>query len=192
MALFQANTSNVYEMKFGRPQTVLLTADMPNCTIVELGGTQEATSRELDHCHSVTQKAMTSVVGQWLIVAPEINAQQYRTIDGQIGKFVLEAGETYSAYELRKLDRIEYSDAYFKESDVAGLAVGQKFDVQAKDAKGAIFAKASTGGCLNVVSITDLWLPIVLQANIASAQGTGNSAKLMPASCKMVKLEVVK
>lgn len=192
MALFQANTSNVYEMKFGRPQTVLMEADMPNCTIVELGGTKEATSRELDHCHGVTQKELTAVVGAYVIVAPEINAQQYRTIDGQIGKFVLEAGETYSAYELRKLDRIEYSEAYFKASDIAGLAVGQEFKVQAKDAKGAILTKVVSDGALKAISVTDLWLPIMLQANTASAQGSNNPAKLMPASVKMVKLEVVK
>ena len=42
MALFMCNTSNVHEMKFGRPQTVLLEAEMPNGAIVTLGATQEA------------------------------------------------------------------------------------------------------------------------------------------------------
>ena len=189
MALFMCNTSNVHEMKFGRPQTVLLEADMPNGAIVTLGATQEAKDASLDHAHAVTEGALTSVVGAFVIVAPEINVQQYRMIDGQIGKFVLEAGETYSAYMLQKLDRLEYSDAYFK--DAGTLKVGDKVNVQAKGTNGERFVKHDTG-CLRIVSIHDLWLPVMLQANVATAQGSNNPAKLMPASCKMIKIEVEK
>ena len=108
MALFMCNTSNVHEMKFGRPQTVLVEGKdaLPNGVIVTLGATKEGTARELDHVHGITEGALTAVAGKFIVVAPEINAQQYRTIDGQIGKFALEVGETYSAYQLSVLDRI--------------------------------------------------------------------------------------
>lgn len=185
MALFMCNTSNIHEMKFGRPQSVILEAEMPNGAIVTLGAVQD--DKEGDHLHSATAVAGASVIGKFIVVAPEINAQQYRTIDGQIGKFVLEAGEAYSAYMLQKHDRIEYSDAYFE----ATLPdVGDKVNPKAKDANGAIFTETS-GAALEVVSVRELWLPIVLQANIATAQGEGNAAKLMPTSCKMIKLEVI-
>lgn len=184
------NTSNIHEMKFGRPQTVLNNEERPNGVIVTLGATQEATSRELDHCHTVTEGALTAVAGKFIIVAPEINAQQYRKIDGQIGKFVLEADETYTAYQLSVLDRIEYSDAYF--ADASALVVGDKVNVQAKGVNGERFVKASSGGAMRVVSITPLWLPVMLMANTAAKQGSGNLAKLMPESCKMIKVEVEK
>ena len=183
MALFMCNTSNIHEMKFGRPQSVILEAEMPNGVIVTLGAVQD--EKEGDHLHSASQVAGASVIGKFIVVAPEINAQQYRTIDGQIGKFVLEAGEAYSAYMLQKHDRIEYSDAYFAELP----AKGDKVNPKVKDANGAVFAKG--GAALEVVSVRELWLPIVLQANIEGAQGAGNPAKLMPESCKMVKLEVI-
>ena len=169
MALFMCNTSNVHEMKFGRPQTVLVEGKeaLPNGVIVTLGGTQEKTARELDHVHGITEGALTSVAGKFIVVAPEINAQQYRKIDGQIGKFALEVGETYSAYQLSVLDRIEYSDAYF----VAVPEVGDKVKVQAKDAKtGARFVVDNAAGCLRVVSVVDLWMPVMLAANEASGQ----------------------
>ena len=183
MALFMCNTSNIHEMKFGRPQSVILAEAMPNGAIVTLGAVQDDT--EGDHLHSATAFAGASVIGKFIVVAPEINAQQYRTIDGQIGKFVLEAGEAYSAYMLQKHDRIEYSDAYF----AALPEVGDKVNPKAKDANGAVFA--ASGAALEVVSVRELWLPVVLQANIATAQGSGNAAKLMPTSCKMIKLEVI-
>ena len=188
--LFMCNTSNVFEMKFGRPQTVLNEEERPNGVIVTLGDTKEATSRELDHCHAITDGALESVEGAFIVVAPEINAQQYRKVDGQIGKFVLEAGETYSAYKLSKLDRIEYSEAYFK--NASALVVGDKVKVIAKDANGERFEEDNSTGCLRVVSIVDLWMPIMLQANTSTAQGSGQAAKLMPNSVKMIKLEVIK
>ena len=184
MALFMCNTSNIHEMKFGRPQSVILADAMPNGVIVTLGAVQD--EKEGDHLHSATAATGAAVIGKFIVVAPEVNAQQYRTIDGQIGKFVLEAGEAYSAYMLQKHDRIEYSDAYFA-GDLPKK--GDKFNPKAKDGNGAVFAAG--GAALEVVSVRELWLPIVLQANIADAQGKGNAAKLMPESCKMVKLEVI-
>ena len=184
MALFMCNTSNIHEMKFGRPQSVILEAEMPNGVIVTLGAVQN--DKEGDHLHSASQVAGASVIGKFIVVAPEINAQQYRTIDGQIGKFVLEAGEAYSAYMLQKHDRIEYSDAYFAGAEPKK---GDKVNPKAKDENGAVFAAG--GAALEVVSVRELWLPVVLQANIAEAQGNGAKAKLMPESCKMIKLEVI-
>ena len=182
MALFQCNTSNVHEMKFGRPQTVLNDAVRPNGVIVNLGDTLESQARELDHCHAISEGSLAQVEGAFVVVAPEINAQQYRTIDGQIGKFALEAGETYSAYKLQKLDRLEYSEAYFDEVP----AVGAKVNVKAGTGLAPRFSK--DGQALRVVSVVDLWLPVMLQAN----QEPGQPATLMPASVKMVKLEVIK
>ena len=173
------NTSNIHEMKFGRPQSVILEAEMPNGAIVTLGAVQD--DKEGDHLHSATPATGGEVIGKFIVVAPEINAQQYRTIDGQIGKFVLEAGEAYSAYMLQKHDRIEYSDAYFAALPEVGAKVNP-------DGNGKF---AANGAALEVVSVRELWLPVVLQANIATAQGAGNAAKLMPESCKMVKLEVI-
>lgn len=183
------NTSNIHEMKFGRPQTVLNDQERPNGVIVTLGATKEAEARELDHCHGVVESALDSVVGKFIIVAPEIIAQQYRKIDGQIGKFSLEADETYTAYMLSLYDRIEYSDAYFQ--DAEALVVGDKVNVIDKSANGERFAKAEEGA-MRVVSIVPLWLPNVLMANTATKQGSGELAKLMPQSCKMIKVEVEK
>lgn len=190
MALLMCNTSNVHEMKFGRPQTVLNEVERPNGVIVDLGATKEtATARELDHVHAISEGAMETVVGKFIVVAPEINVQQYRKIDGQIGKFVLEAGETYSAYELRKLDRMEYSEGYFM--NAAALKVGDKVNVQVKGTNGERFVKAS-GGCLRIVTIVDLWMPVMLAANDGVAQTGEQDAKLMPATIKMIKVEVEK
>ena len=189
MALFMCNTSNVHEMKFGRPQTVLNDVERPNGVIVTLGATKEGQARELDHCHAITEGALTEVAGKFIVVAPEINVQEYRKIDGQIGKFVLEAGETYTAYELRKLDRIEYSEGYFV--NASALVVGDAVNVQAKGVNGERFVKAASG-CLRVVSIVDLWMPVMLAANDGVAQVGGQDAKLMPATVKMIKVEVVK
>ena len=193
MALFMCNTSNVHEMKFGRPQTVLNDVERPNGVIVTLGATKEGQgqARELDHCHAIEEGALTSVAGKFIVVAPEINVQEYRKIDGQIGKFVLEVGETYTAYQLSVLDRLEYSDAYFK--DAAALKVGDKVNVQQKDANGARFVKADTGGAMRIVSIVPLWLPVMLAPNIGvGGQQDGQPALLMPQSCQMIKVEVEK
>ena len=79
-----ANTSNVKEMKNGRPQSVQAPKALPNCAIVTLGDTMEATKAELDHVHAVTAGAAQTAVGKFVIVAPEINVQQYRMIDNDI------------------------------------------------------------------------------------------------------------
>lgn len=185
--LLMANTSNVKEMKGGRPQTVLLEETKPNCTIVTLGNTMEGTSRELDHVHSVEfLTSVSEVVGKWVIVAPEINVQQYRKIDNQIGKFVLEPNETYTAYELQELDRLEYSEGYF--TSIEGLNVGDFVEI---DANGK-FAKdedgSDTTSPFKVVSITELWRPIVMGVNASASQPLA----LQPVAPKMIKLEVVR
>ena len=192
MALLMCNTSNVHEMKFGRPQTVLVEGEAcPNGIIVTLEATKEKDGRELDHVHAIKEEAAEAVIGKFIVVAPEINVQQYRKIDGQIGKFVLEVGETYSAYELRKLDRMEYSEGYFM--NATALKVGDKVNVQAKGANGERFVKASGAvGAMRVVSIVDLWMPVMLAANDGVAQVGGQDAKLMPATIKMIKVEVEK
>ena len=187
-----ANTSNVKEMKNGRPESVLLKtaagktdgAALPNCAIVSVGDVVEG-----DHIREAKALAATNAVGKFVVVAPEINVQQYRTIDGQIGKFVLEAGETYSAYELRKLDRMEYSEGYFE--GASALVVGDKVNVKAPAVNGERFVK-NASGCLRVVSIVDLWMPVMLAANDGVAQIGGQDAKLMPTSVKMIKVEVEK
>jgi hypothetical protein len=176
MALLMCNTSNIHEMKFGRPQSVILEAEMPNGVIVELGAVQD--DKEGDHLHSATPAKGAEVIGKFIVVAPEINAQQYRTIDGQIGKFVLEAGEAYSAYMLQKHDRIEYSDAHFTSTPEVGAKVNP-------DGNGKFVA----GAALEVVSVRELWLPVVLATT--QGNGKGEAAKLMPESCKMIKLEVI-
>ena len=177
MALFQCNTSNVDEMRHGRPQTVLNDAERPNGVIVTLGATQEAEARELDHCHAIEEGALSKVEGAYVVVAPEIMEDQYRTINGQIGKFALKADETYSAYRLQKHDRLEYSEAYFD----AVPAVGEKVDVKAGEGLAPRFSAG--GAALRVVSVVDLWMPVMLAAN--SKEGA-----LMPTSVKMIKLEV--
>ena len=186
---FMANTSNVDSMRHGRPQSILLEkaqckvdgAFLPNCTIVTLGDTLESRGREYDHLHPVTVGALTSVVGASVIVAPEINVQQYRTIDGQIGKFLLEADEVYTSYDLIKGDRLEYSEGYF--ASMTDVKVGAKFNVQA-DGK---FVK-NDNGALRVVTVREQRMPVML----AAVQAATTNAAFTPASIKMVKLEVIK
>lgn len=187
--LLMANTSNVKEMKGGRPQTVMFTEGglKPNCTIVTLKDTMEETARELDHVHAVEfLTSVDSVVGKWVIVSPEINVQQYRKIDDQIGKYMLEEDETYTAYQLQALDRLEYSEGYF--TSIEGLEVGDFVEIDgtgkfAKDGDGSV-----TTSPFRVVSITDLWHPIVMQANKTAKQPLA----LQPKAPKMIKLEVVR
>ena len=114
-----ANTSNVKEMKDGRPQTVMFTKeqakDLPNCTIVTLGATMQSTAPELDHVHAVSEldaeaEAEAVAAGTaYVVVAPEIMVEETRRTDGHIGLFRLEADETYTAYKLQKHDRLELS-----------------------------------------------------------------------------------
>ena len=178
MALLMANTSNVKEMKNGRPQSVQAPKALPNCAIVTLGATQEATKAELDHVHAVTAEAAETAVGKFVIVAPEINVEQYRMIDNDIAKFMLEKDEVYTAYELQLHDRLELSEGYFVSMD--GLAVGETVNIAAD---GKLTAKIeSKAGCLKVISIREQRLPMVVLPN-----GT-----MRPSAIKMVKVEVVK
>ena len=178
MALLMANTSNVKEMKNGRPQSVQAPKALPNCAIVTLGDTMEATKAELDHVHAVTAGAAQTAVGKFVIVAPEINVQQYRMIDNDIAKFALEANEVYTAYELQLHDRLEFSADYF--ASMAGLAVGETVNIAAD---GKLTAKVdSKAGCLRVVSIREQRLPQMVLPD----------GSMRPAAVKMVKVEVVK
>ena len=176
MALLMANTSNVKEMKNGRPQSVQAPKALPNCAIVTLGATMEATKAELDHVHAVTAGTAKSAVGKFVIVAPEINVQQYHMIDNDIAKFMLEKDEVYTAYELQKLDRLELSAGMF----AAVPAVGDTVNIAAD---GKLTAKIEEGaGCLRVVSIREQRLPQMVLPN----------GSMRPAAIKMVKVEVVK
>ena len=176
MALLMANTSNVKEMKNGRPQSVQAPKELPNCAIVSLGDTLEKTKgAEFDHVHAVTAEAAETAVGKFVIVAPEINVEQYRMIDNDIAKFRLEKDEVYTAYELQKLDRLELSEGMFA---AGALVVGDTVNIAAD---GKLTTKVS-GGCLRVVSIREQRLPqMVLQ-----------DGSMRPAAVKMIKVEVVK
>ena len=124
---FMCNTSKIKSMKLENPKTVMFEGDVkPNGTIVTLKATQEKTKgREYDHVHAVEfLTSVNEVAGKYIIVAPEINVEQYRLIDNQISKFVLEADETYAAYRLQVGDRIEYTDGYFAEGVADTLVVG--------------------------------------------------------------------
>ena len=184
MALFMCNTSNVKEMEIGRPQTVMFDGEevKPNGSIVTLGDTVEKTKgRAYDHVHAVTFGEAETVEGKFIIVAPEINVEEYRTIDGQIGKYVLEAGVTYSAYQLQKLDRIEYTDAYFVSPEDLEVGDTVKINAQGK------FEKEDSNGALRVVSILPTHLPVMM------APGKkGQKISLMPQAGLKIKLEVVR
>ena len=176
MALLMANTSNVKEMKNGRPESVLLKdktgateGALPNCAIVSVGEVVEG-----DHVREAKALAATNAVGKFVVVAPEINVQQYRMIDNDIAKFALEAGEVYTAYELQLRDRLEFSQDYF-----ATLPnVGQTVNI----ADNGKLTAATEQGCLKVISVREQRMPMVVKPNGA----------MMPASIKMVKVEVVK
>ena len=174
MALLMANTSNVKEMKNGRPQSVQAPKALPNCAIVTLGDTMEATKAELDHVHAVTAGTAKTAVGKFVIVAPEINVEQYRMINNDIAKFALEAGEVYTAYELQLRDRLEFSQDYF----ATVPTVGQTVNI----ADNGKLTASIESGCLKVISVREQRLPMVVKDN-----GT-----MTPASIKMVKVEVVK
>ena len=175
MALLMANTSNVKEMKNGRPQSVQAPKELPNCAIVKLGDTLEKTKgAEFDHVHAVTAEAATSAVGRFVIVAPEINVEQYRMIDNDIAKFRLEADEVYTAYELQKLDRLELSEGMF----AAVPALGDTVNIAAD---GKLTGKIADG-CLRVVSIREQRLPQMVLSD----------GSMRPAAVKMIKVEVVK
>ena len=186
---FMCNTSKIKSMKLENPKTVMFEGeDKPNGTIVTLKATQEKTKgREYDHVHAVEflTSETDAVAGKYIIVAPEINVEQYRLIDNQISKFVLEADETYAAYRLQVGDRIEYTEGYFTSPE--GLVVGDFVNVNAsgkleKDADGT-----DTTSAFRVVSILPAQYPIVMKPGKKS-QPIG----LMPEAGKKIKLEVVR
>ena len=169
MAYLMANTSNVYEMKFGRPQSIIAPKDLPNCAIVTL----DALNTGEDHVRTVKAEAKETAVGQFVIVAPEINVEQYRMVDNSIAKFSLEKDEIYSAYELKLLDRLEFSADYFTSVPTVGQTV--------KIAADGKLTGHEDDGCLKVISVREQRLPMVMINGVLS-----------PASVKMVKVEVVK
>ena len=176
MALLMANTSNVKEMKNGRPESVLLKTaagktevTLPNCAIVSVGDVVEG-----DHISEAKALAATNAVGKFVVVAPEINVEQYRMIDNDIAKFALEAGEVYTAYELQVRDRLEFSAEYFETVP----SVGQTVNI-ANDGK---LAAAEESGCLKVISVREQRMPMVVAPN----------GEMLTSSIKMVKVEVVK
>lgn len=178
--LLMANTSNVKEMKNGRPQSVRLEGAsdevkvLPNCAIVSLGDTLEGEAAELDHVHTAKAIAATNAVGKFVVVAPEINVQQYRMIDNDIAKFALEAKEIYTAYELQKLDRLEFSADYFATKP----AVGQTVNI----ADNGMLTAAADSGCLRVISVRKQRMPMVVLPN----------GQMATQVVEMVKVEVVK
>ena len=176
MALLMANTSNVKEMKNGRPESVLLkdkagavAGALPNCAIVSVGDVVEG-----DHIREAKALAATNAVGKFVVVAPEINVQQYRMIDNDIAKFALEAGEVYTAYELQVRDRLEFSEEYF----ATVPSVGQTVNI----AENGKLTAATEQGCLKVISVREQRMPQVVLPN----------GSMRPAAIKMVKVEVVK
>ena len=176
MALLMANTSNVKEMKNGRPESVLLKdktgkteGTLPNCAIVSVGDAVEG-----DHVREAKALAATNAVGKFVVVAPEINVEQYRMINNDIAKFALEAGEVYTAYELQLRDRLEFSAEYFETVP----SVGQTVNI-AGDGK---LTAAAESGCLKVISVREQRMPMVVLPN----------GSVRPAAIKMVKVEVVK
>lgn len=176
MALLMANTSNVKEMKNGRPESVLLkdktgavAGALPNCAIVSVGDVVEG-----DHIREAKALAATNAVGKFVVVAPEINVQQYRMIDNDIAKFALEAGEVYTAYELQLRDRLEFSAEYF----ATVPSVGQTVNISDN---GKLTA-ATEQGCLKVISVREQRMPQVVLPD----------GSMRPTAIKMVKVEVVK
>lgn len=127
MALIVANTTNVKEMKNGRPMNVevpaateAFTDGLPNCLIVKLGETKQGTvgaegyNGELDHVYEV--EIVTEVAREdlqagliYVIVAPEIMVEEARKTDGHIGKFRFKTGDVHTAYQLSMHDRLELS-----------------------------------------------------------------------------------
>ena len=113
-----ANTSNVKEMKNGRPMNVKLEeAGLENCVIVTLAALP-VDDGENDHVFVGTPVAAAGVAEAvaagtaYLVVAPEIMVEEARMTDGHIGKFRFEAGGVYTAYKLNVHDRIEVSSTH--------------------------------------------------------------------------------
>ena len=115
--LIVANTSNVKEMKNGRPMNVQIPeADMENCAVVKLLAAQTG---ELDHVFTVeritTKQDLADAIAAdlaYVIVAPEIMVEEARRTDGHIGKFRFKKDAVHTAYKLSKHDRLEVSEGH--------------------------------------------------------------------------------
>ena len=134
--LIVANTSNVKEMKNGRPMNVQLVegtveANLVNGIIVTLGPVVPGESEEMDHVFPATvlpAKDVNTAVKAgtaYVIVAPEIMVEQAQKIDGHIGLFRLSKDEVYTAYQLSVHDRMEYSSNHpmVKDEQKAGAVI---------------------------------------------------------------------
>lgn len=208
---YMCNTSNIKEMEIGRPQTAMFERQQgqpaktyPNGTIVDLGNTMEAATipggataygRAYDHVHKATQLvSVESVDGKWIVVAPEIRVEQYRQIHNQISNFELEENVTYTAYQLQKLDRIEYSDEYFVNADQLKVGDFVNINAQGKFEKQAVPAG---NDALRVVTILPMFYPVVMGQN-APVQNPGNpgtngaAMSFLPKAGYKIKLEVVR
>ena len=119
MALIVANTTNVKEMKNGRPMNVEVPAatndQLANCMVVELGAVK-TDKPENDHVYTAqpltTKETIDAAIAAgtaYVIVAPEIMVEEARRTDGHIGKFRFKAGAVQTAYQLQKHDRLEVS-----------------------------------------------------------------------------------
>ncbi len=213
---YMCNTSNIKEMEIGRPQTVMFerghnaqAKTFPNGTIVTLGDTMENATipggatkygREYDHVHKVTQfqgtagPGVDSVIGKWIVVAPEIRVEQYRRINDQISDFVLEENVTYTAYQLQKLDRIEYSDSYFT-GNLNDINVGDYVKFENGTEK-LIKGAGANDSAFRVVSKLPMFYPVVMGQN-APVQNPGNpgtqggAMSFLPKAGYKFKLEVI-
>ena len=119
--LIVANTSNVKEMKNGRPMNVEIPAvaekdkhQLANCMIVELSAVKDA--KENDHVYTTkvltTKEAIDAAIKAGtaaVVVAPEIMVEEARKTDGHIGLFRFVPGDVHTAYKLEKHDRLEVS-----------------------------------------------------------------------------------
>lgn len=126
-----ANTSNVKEMKNGRPMNVKLEgADLENCVIVTLAE-QPVDQKENDHVFVGTVLEAAAVAAAvkagtaYLVVAPEIMVEEARKTDGHIGKFRFERGGVYTAYQLQPHDRIEVSSTH-RYAEGAGKEISRR------------------------------------------------------------------
>ena len=209
---YMCNTSNIKEMEIGRPQTAMFvkqdpaqpTKTYPNGVIVDLGNTLEGKAvpgvlgtnfgRDYDHVHEVTRlENVGAVNGKWIIVAPEIRVEQYRQIHNQISDFVLEENVTYTAYQLQKLDRIEYSDSYFT-GNINDINVGDFVKI---GAAGVLEKELIQGNAaFKVVSKLPMFYPVVMGQNAPvqnpGQPGTNGAAmSFLPKAGYKIKLEVI-
>ena len=127
--LIVANTSNVKEMKNGRPMNVEIPAatdaQLANCMIVELLAVKDA--QENDHVYTTKVLASKTEIDAAIekgtaavVVAPEIMVEEARKTDGHIGLFRFVPGDVHTAYKLEKHDRLEVSAGHMLLAEGAG------------------------------------------------------------------------